>query len=123
MEWVRSLVRHALAARLYPVGSPNWEIVDAAIMTIEPIVTYLTINPDTGAPLTVTYAAEPSEATAVRLLVDSDHNAVTAERALEAAGTRVIRDPSYNPYAPGNHGIRLIVQPAPDSHGRWERDL
>jgi hypothetical protein len=116
-----------LAGRLVPTGQVNWAVVDAAILAVEPITASATTDA-LGATVTLTEptgepSGEPAATTAVQLLVDSDHNAVVAERALLAAGTRVFRDTNYNPYQQGSRGFQLIVQPAADSQGVWERDL
>ncbi len=100
-QWVRSLVKRALAIRLYPTGPVNWEAVEAAILAVDPI----------------------DGKAKVRLHVDTDRNALVAERVLFAAGLEVCRDAHYDPFRPGHRGFRLIAEPAPDGFGTWERDL
>jgi hypothetical protein len=133
-RWVRSVVRDALAARLYPTGGVQWEVVEAAIVAVEPMTTHITID-RSGAPVTISTPMrqpddDPAERTGnpvpvevVRLHVDSDRNALVAERVLHTAGVKVERDRSYDMFAPGHKGVRLLVQPGPESHGMWERDL
>ncbi|MBM7790126.1 hypothetical protein [Tenggerimyces flavus] len=106
-DWVRSVVRRAIAIRLFPTGKVNWLAVDAAILTVEAaFFDRAAINP-----------------VVVRVVLDSDHNAIAAERSLLAAGTQVTRDPEHRLYQSDLRGVRLIVQPAADSNGIWERDL
>lgn len=106
--WVRVVVRRAIAIRLFPTGKVNWAAVDASILTVE---------------TTPTGHAPRSSSTAVRVVLDSDRNAIAAERSLLAAGTQVTRDPTYDLHQGGRRCVALIVRPASDSNGVWERDL
>ncbi|MBM7790062.1 hypothetical protein [Tenggerimyces flavus] len=83
----QAMVRAAIGERLSPYGAVNWPAVDAAVLDIH----------DEGEGHIVIH-------------VDSDRNAVVAETVLAALGAVVRRDESYDPFAPGHTGIRLVAE-------------
>lgn len=94
-DWVRSLVRCALATRLFPTGQIDWVAVDGTIVSAAEVE-----------------VGRTRSRRAVRLVLNDVQYAQVAELILRTAGLDVRRG-----------GLRLVVRPAADSNETWERDL